>query len=174
MTDEERANQKNAAVVRQIKRVNIVLLFVLFALIAGPATVTWWISKQIPTVSTVDIANLKITDKSTLCPGEPLYYSYDLHALGSGVLVRDRTIWQMTPPKTVIYSDARRFILTDAIDQSLIEAWHIPPTYLNPATDGNDRLVPGEYALRLAISSPSQSAIVDIESVDFTIRADCP
>jgi hypothetical protein len=159
---------------REIRRVNIALLLVFAALLAGPAIATWWLSQQYPSVSTVDIDQLTIVENAELCPGDPLIYRYDFHALGAGVLVRDRTIWQVTPPKTVIFSDARRFILTDAINQSLTEAWHIPVSYLNPATDEVDHLAPGAYQLLYSISSPSKSSIVDIESTNFTIRADCP
>lgn len=174
MIDERQSSQKDAVLRRQIRRVNYVLLLILAALIIGPIGATWWLSHQYPSVSTVDIANLRVAGDAVLCPGDPLVYQYEFHALGSGALVRDRTIWQMTPPRTVVFSDAQRFILTDAIDQSLTEAWHIPVVYINPATDLPEPLPPGEYGLRLAISSPSKSTIVDIEAVDFEVRAGCP
>src|SRR5690606_21481281 len=99
--------------------------------------------------------------------------SYEFHATGAGILVRDWTLWKTTPPpRTLIYSTARRFILDGPIDQSLIETWHIPRTYFDYESDSQTPLPPGEYKRYLSISSPSRSTVVAIGSVSFTIK-DC-
>lgn len=159
---------------RQIKRLNVLLLVVFAAILAIPAIGSWWISRQIPTVNTVEIDNVRIESAAALCPGEPLVVSYDFHAKGAGILVRDWTLWRTDPPpRTLIYSTARRFILDGPIDQHLIETWHIPHTYLNYETEKREPIPPGGYRRYLAISSPSRSSVVAIIAVNFEIKGDC-
>ena len=159
------------------RRLNVtqwILVALLFTVIAVPVVVSWWIAKQTPFISTVSVDNVQAVSGTALCPGDVLLVSYDFHAKGAGVLVRDRTLWQLEPPpKTIIFSASRRFILTGPIDQHLTEAWHVPPTYRNPETDLFEPIPPGDYALLMAISSPSRSTVVAISSVSFSVRSDC-
>lgn len=164
--------QKDSDLRKQIRRVNMVLILVLAVLIIGPATVTWAVSRQYPSISTISIDNLRITGETALCPGEPLTWQYNFHAAGSGVLVRDKTLWSQVPPKTKIFSTREYFILEDAIDQDLVETWHVPVMFINPETDETEPLPPGQYKRVLAISSPSRSTVIAIASVEFEIR-DC-
>jgi hypothetical protein len=159
---------------RQIKRINIMLLIVLAALVLGPAFAGWWVARQLPVVSLVEIDNMQTVGNTALCPGEKLIITYDFHAKGAGVLVRDWTTWSMEPPRTMIYSEWRRFILDGPIDQHLTETWHIPLTYLDYETEQAVPLPPGQYRRYLAVSSPSRSTVVAITSVSFSIREDCP
>lgn len=130
-------------------------------------------TSMLPVVNTVSISDARITGETSLCPGDPLAYAYHFHATGSGVLIRDRVLWRVTPPpKTLIFSVSRRFILSDAVDQQLTEAWHLPETYLDPETDLDAPLPPGDYKLIFAISSPSRSTVVSIADVDFTVKAE--
>jgi hypothetical protein len=158
---------------RRLNFTQWILILLLIIVIAVPVVASWWIARQTPFISTVSVDNVQLVGESALCPGEPLLVSYDFHAKGAGVLVRDRTLWQTTPPKTIIFSASRRFILTGPIDQHLTEAWHVPPTYRNPETDIYEPIPPGDYALLMAISSPSRSTVVAISSVSFSIRSDC-
>lgn len=165
--------QKDSDLRKQIKRVNIILVAVLAVLIIGPAAVTWAISRQYPSISTITIENMQIVGESALCPGDTLTVTYDFRAAGSGVLVRDATTWQLEPPRTIIFSISRRFILGGPVEQHLTEAWHVPRTFLNPATDNEETLLPGAYRRYLAISSPSRSSVIAIASVEFIVREDC-
>lgn len=165
--------KKDSDLRRQIKRINIGLLVVLAILTIGPGAISWWIARQLPVVNTVSIDNVQVIGETELCPGEALKFSYDFHAKGAGVLVRDLTTWRKTPPKTIIFSASRRFILDGPIDQHLIEAWHVPVTYHNYETDKQEPIPPGEYRRYLAISSPSRSTVVAITSIEFSIRSDC-
>lgn len=173
MVDIQAVATKEADLRRQIRRINIVLLAVLAMLIIGPAILSWWVARQLPVVNAVEIENVQMLSSAELCPGEPLVYQYAFHAKGAGVLVRDRVLWRTNPPKTLVYSVSRRFILSDPIDQELTEAWHIPRWYVNPETDRREMLPPGNYRMIFAISSPSRSTVVDIDAVEFTIREDC-
>lgn len=155
---------------KQVKRTNIFLLLVAFALFAGPALLGWWAARQIPAVQTLTIENLHVIGETSLCPGQPLIVGYDFHAQGSGVLVRDWSTWLVTPPKTMIFSNSRRFILDGPVDQHLTETWHVPDTYLNYETELPEPLPPGQYRRHLAISSPSRSTVIAISSVDFEIK----
>lgn len=159
------------------KRLNVlqyVVIALLVVVIVVPFVWTWWLTSQLPVVSTVSIDNVQMHSPSELCPGEALVISYDFHAKGAGILIRDWTLWNIDPPKTVIFSTARRFILDGPIDQHLTETWHIPRTYLNHETETMEPLPPGSYKRYLAISSPSRSTVVAITSVEFTVKENCP
>ncbi len=159
---------------RRLNFTQRILIVLMVTVVVVPFLFTWWVSRQYPAVSTVQLNDLVILNDGPLCPGDVLRYTFDLNALGSGLLIRDRTLWQVAPmPKTVIFSDARRFILSEAIDQKLTEAWHVPLRYVNPATDELDTLPPGEYKFRLAVSSPSRSTVTDNQEASFSIRPNC-
>lgn len=172
MIDGERAS--NQELIRWVKRVNVGVLVLAAILLAVPALGVWWVNRQLPIINTISIDNVRVLGATDLCPGEPLVVAYDFHAQGAGVLVRDWTAWYITPPKTVIFSASRRFILDGPIDQSLVETWHIPQRYHNYETDMMEPLPPGAYRRYLAISSPTRSSVIAIASVGFTIRHDCP
>lgn len=162
----------NQEIIKWIKRVNIGILILALFLVGVPAVGSWWIARQLPAVSTVTIDNVTVVGATALCPGEPLIVEYDFHATGSGVLVRDSATWLVTPPKTMIYSTSRRFILDGPIDQHLRETWHVPASYLNYETEEIESLPSGSYRRHFAISSPSRSSVVAIASVEFTVK-DC-
>lgn len=170
---QERANRKDADFRAQLRRLNSVILAVLVAILVVPGLATWWISRQLPVVSTVSIDNMQLLSAPLVCPGDAVVVEYDFHAQGAGVLVRDWTAWFVEPPKTIIFSTSRRFILDGPIDQHLTETWHIPHTYLNPETEQDEPLPAGQYRRYLAISSPSRSTVIAIASVAFELRSDC-
>jgi hypothetical protein len=158
------------------KRLNIlqyVIVALLIAVVVVPIALGWWVSRQLPVVNAVEIENMQIAGEPSFCPGEPLVITYDFHAKGAGVLVRDFTLWNIEPPRTLIYSTSRRFILDGPIDQHLRETWHVPVHYLNYETEDTEPIPPGRYRRYMAISSPSRSSVIDIEHVDFEIK-DCP
>lgn len=172
--DLEEIARKEAALRRQIRWVNIVLLFVLAALVIGPLAVGYWVTKQYPYVSTIGMKNMTVLGESALCPGDLLTVAFDFHTEGSGVLVRDDTTRLLEPPKTIIFSDWHRFILEGPMDERIVDGWHVPATYLNPETDRIEPIPVGDYRRTLSISSPSRSTIVAIGGVDFSIKEDCP
>lgn len=154
-------------------RINYGLIVAGVILLAVPAIGTWWVSRQIPVVNTVEVENLRIIGETELCPGDQLILEYDFHAKGAGVLVRDFSLWLVTPPKTMIYSASRRFILDGPTDQHLRETWTIPETYFNYETELQEPIQPGAYRRYLAISSPSRSSVIAIASIEFLVPEDC-
>ena len=161
---------------RSEKRLNFtqyILFALLIVVISVPVIGGWWASRNLPIVSTIKIDGLAIVGESAVCPGEPLVWGYHFHAEGSGTLVRDRTLWEMTPPRTKIFSTREYFILDGPIEQDLIETWHVPHTYRNPETDAMEPLPPGHYKRILSISSPSRSTVTAIDSAEFEILGDC-
>lgn len=154
-------------------RINYGLIIAGIILIAVPAIGTWWVSRQIPVVNTVEVENLRIVGETELCPGDPLILEYDFHAKGAGVLVRDFSLWLITPPKTMIYSTSRRFILDGPTDQYLRETWTLPDTYFNYETEQMEPIEAGRYRRYMAISSPSRSSVIAIASVEFIVREGC-
>lgn len=163
-------NKRDENSARLQKTISIVTLIALVAM---------WIwanykTSQLPVVNTISVQDAHIVGNHVVCPGDVIHYAYLFHAEGTGVLVRDRVLWRVTPPpKTMVFSASRRFILAEAIDQKLTEAWHIPESYLNPETDLEEPLPAGDYRLIFAISSPSRSTVIAIESVDLIVRGDC-
>lgn len=159
------------------KRLNVlqwVVVALLVVVIVVPFAWTWWLTRQLPVVSTVTIDNVQLLGSSALCPGDAITYQYAFHAQGSGVLIRDRVLWRLDPPpKTMVFSVSRRFILSEPIEQELVESWHVPVRYLNPETDVEEPLPPGNYRLIFAISSPSRSTVVAIAAVEFNVKEDC-
>lgn len=158
------------------KRLNIVqwvIVILLITVILVPIILGWWLRQQYPSISTVTIDNVQLVSKGELCPGDALVFSYDFHAAGSGVLIRDATVRVVEPPRTIIFSTSRRIILDGPIDQTVIEAWHIPDTYLEPQTDTTMDILPGKYIRLFAVSSPSRSTVIAIGSVEFYVRPDC-
>lgn len=158
------------------KRLNLlhwVLIVLLIVVIVVPFAFSWWVSRQLPVVSTVSIDNVQMVGESILCPGDKLIFEYDFHARGAGVLVRDTTAYNIDPPKTLIFSTSRRFILDGPVDQHLREAWTIPSVYHNYETDEDEPLPPGHYRRYLSISSPSRSTVIAITSVEFVIPEGC-
>lgn len=174
MTDMTSPLNSNAEIIKWIRRANVGIVILAIVLVAVPALGSWWISRQLPIVDAVRIDNLKAESPTALCPGESLIISYDFHAKGEGVLVKDFTAWFVTPPKTMIFSMSRRFILDGPIDQHLVEAWTIPDSYFNYETERQEPLPAGKYRRYLAISSPSRSTVISIASMEFEIRSDCP
>lgn len=77
---------------RRINFVQAILVSLLLIVLAVPLAATWWINRQLPVVNTVSIDNVQLLSPSALCPGDALTFSYDFHAKGAGILVRDMTL----------------------------------------------------------------------------------
>lgn len=174
MIDTEAQQQEILNLKRLLLRINRGLIIAGVILLVIPLIASWWVARQLPVVSAVKIDNMKTVGNTALCPGEKLIITYDFHAKGAGVLVRDWTTWSMEPPRTMIYSEWRRFILDDPIDQHLRETWTIPGNYFNYENGALESMPPGPYRRYLAISSPSRSTTIDTAFVSFSIREDCP
>lgn len=175
MTETVSQSNGNADIIKWIRRVNIGIIVLAVVLLAVPAIGTWWVQRQLPVVNTVEVENMRMISPPELCAGDQLIIEYDFHAQGAGVLIRDFSLWLTTPPKTMIYSTSRRFILDGPTDQHLREAWTIPATFFNYETESNEPIPPGAYRRYMAISSPSRSTVIAIASVEFEIKpeTDC-
>jgi hypothetical protein len=158
---------------RRLNFTQWILITLLLVVIAVPIIVSWWIAKNTPIISTIGIDNVQVVGETDLCPGEKLIFSYNFHAQGAGVLVRDTTAYNIDPPKTLIFSTSRRFILDGPVDQHLTEAWTIPAIFHNYETDEDEPLPPGNYRRYLSISSPSRSTVIAIISVPFSVKEEC-
>lgn len=170
--DEAQA-KKDDALRRQIQLTNRFVLVVLVAMIVGPIVFSAWLARQYPSINTIAISNMQTTGSTDLCPGDPLIVAYDFKADGAGVLVRDATTWNVTPPKTLIFSASRRFILDGPVAEHVVETWHVPTSYRDPETDTDTPLPPGAYRRYVAIAAVRPAGVVAIDYVDFTILEDC-
>lgn len=130
-----------------------------------------------PRIRNMSISDARVVGESAICPGDLLRVSYHFHAEGSGLLEVDNSLWAVDPPpRTIIYSAARRFVLAETIDQDVIEAWRVPESYTDFATGTETRLAPGMYRRDLAISAPVRGGVVATASVHFRIaeEEECP
>lgn len=173
MIDPEAQARKDAELRRQIKRTNRFVLFILLAMIVGPVAFSAWFARQYPSINSIAISDMRTTGDTDLCPGDALTITYNFDAEGAGVLVRDATTWNVTPPKTLIFSTSRRFILDGPVAEHVIETWHVPTFYRDPETDTDAPLPPGAYRRYVAIAAARPAGVVAIAYVDFTIREDC-
>lgn len=165
--------EENINLKKLVKRFNVVIVIIILAPAILFGLVRYWIDQQVPAVSSVEIANLQMRSPALLCPGEPLIVSYTLHTKGLGVLVRDQTLRDISPPRTIVYSEFRRFIVDGDLDQELTETWLVPATYFNYSSGSVQSLLPGEYRYYLSISSPSRSTAIAIGFVQFRVRDKC-
>lgn len=170
--DEAQA-KKDAELRRQIMRTNRFVLVVLVAMIVGPVAFSAWFAWQYPSISSINISDMRAIGGTDLCPGDPLVIDYNFKAEGAGVLVRDATTWHVTPPKTLIFSTSRRFILDGPVAEHVKETWHVPTFYHDPETDSDAPLPPGAYRRYVAIAAARPAGVVAIDYVDFVIREDC-
>lgn len=117
----------------------------------------------------VDIYDVEMISMSELCPGDDLIFRYRFKTEGKGVLVKDFTLWRQSPPKTMVFSEARRFIVKE-VDQQLVETWPIPERYFSYETWSDEPLEPGNYLRYFAVTSSVQDVTFDIEEIPFTIK----
>lgn len=142
------------------------VLWIVIAFVVVPIAWNIW-------TNNVSLNVTEIVGSADLCPGDQLVFKYHLHTRGDGVFIRDLTTWKISPPKTVIFSEPRRFIINGQIDQDLYEAWEVPEVYFNYENWREEPLPPGLYLRQLAVTSSTNSIAEDMVSVPFTIREDC-
>lgn len=149
----------------------LVVLFLV--IIGGPILLGWWIGTQVNEVGGVSIENARVVGDSAVCPGDRLMIAFDFHAQGAGLLDVDSTLWATEqPPRTLIYSTSRRFVLSESINQQITEAWYVPTSYTDFATGDVTPLPPGTYRRAMAISSPTRSTVLATATIEFEV-ADC-
>ena len=151
------------------------LIVAIFLIIVG--TWIWGVvyTYQQPRIRNMQISNARVEGASAICPGDRLTVAYNFHAEGSGLLEVDSSLWSISPPpRTIIYSASRRFVMAETIDQQILEAWAVPQSYTDFATGDQTPLAPGSYRRDLAISAPRTGSEIATASFQFEIREDCP
>jgi hypothetical protein len=140
-------------------------------------SVAWWWFAVTPSpvaAPLMEFSDARTVTTTPLCPGDTLPYSIVLHVSEPGVYAVDVSVWRMTPPATVIFSEARRFVISRATDYTLPREWSIPLTHPDPTTNGQVTWQPGRYERRHAISTVSRAAKPSIVVIPFTIAERCP
>lgn len=159
---------------RRARFIQVALVLILLIIVGTWVWGIVWSIRQ-PAISSVEISNMQVVGQKALCPGDILQIEYDFHADGAGLLDFDATAWRIAkPPKTIVFSDSRRFVLADTIDQREVEAWEVPETFVDPATAQDTPLLPGEYVRHIAISSPNRGSVFALGSVAFVVKDSCP
>jgi hypothetical protein len=120
-----------------------------------------------------EYTDVEIHSPTALCPGEALNYDLTLHYDGQGVFVIDISVWRVTPPATVVYSESRRVVMTGPQEMLLPQRWVVPDRVFNPKTGLTEPFTPGLYERRHAVTTASRATAPAIIAVPFTVRGDC-
>lgn len=153
------------------QRISLVMLTALFSL-------AWFyltIIPERPARALMEYGAIEVLSDTALCPGDTLTYRPTLHVNGPGVFTIDTTIFRLTPPATIVFSEAPlRAIFAAPIVFVSTRRLPIPPTWRDPDTGEMHAWEPGQYELRRSISTVSRSTEPSIEVIRFEIRSDCP
>lgn len=167
------ARAENREFRRQVTRINVLLLLVLAALVVGPLLFSWFIAPLYPSIQAVTLTNLRSEGPTDLCPGDVLHTTYTFAARGTGILYRDATIFRVTPPATIVFSQPLRFIVRGAHTREVHDAWTVPTTFIDELTNQPSPLLPGVYKRFYAISSAGADGRFVAGEVTFTVSDQC-
>lgn len=109
----------------------------------------------------------------TVCPGERVNIDYTVHIRASGVFSMDRSLWRVSPPMTLIFSQTETGVYPAKIDFMSRREWLVPKTYTNPIDERPAAMPPGEYEFRWAMSTTSRSTEPSILVVPFRVKENC-
>lgn len=149
------------------------LVALLVVVIAVPIVGALWLSQVQSEVSSVNIDSIRVVGHGDLCPGERLFWSYDLIAAGSGLLEIDGTTYKAQPPSTVVFSNPNRMVMSDGILERVVDFWEVPLTHIDQETGESVPFPTGEFRRLIAVSSPTRSSVFATDRISFTVRSDC-
>lgn len=158
---------------RRINYTQSLLAALLLVVIAVPFAFSWWYSETSDAIRDVSLTEMSIVSNTALCPGEILTTRHRFAAKGTGILIADATTWRITPPMTIVLSEARRFIVEGDSSRIVYRSYVIPATYTDERTLQQVPLEPGRYKRIISVSSESSGGIFSAQSVEFTVRGDC-
>ena len=110
---------------------------------------------------------------TNLCSGDKLQYQVGLEVYAPGVFVYDVSIWRITPPMTVIFSDPQRVVFTQPQTYVVTREWTVPSTYVDPGSLERVEWLPGEYEMRFGLSTSTRSTLPSTTVLPFTIQENC-
>lgn len=158
---------------KRSNKIQTVLIIMLAIVVVVPILVWWWISRENSILNEVVISDTHIVGQTDLCPGDSLKTAFRVRADGEGVIVIDRTIYKVTPPMTVIFSDSKRAILANDLTRDIVDVYVIPETYVDEFTGETMPFSEGTYKRLIALSSPRIAPVFTLGEATFKIRADC-
>jgi hypothetical protein len=164
------ATEKSILLIQRTQRWIMILAILLVVI---PVLSGWVFNRFIVQVDSVTIENTHVIGDSVICPGEILFYEYEIEALGAGDLMKNHTIWQIDPPLTLIFSTPRYFILPEAVHQYVRDSWPVPSGFYSYREGKVIPLGPGTFKLLFSVSSPTRSTIHDQGEVMFSIPENC-
>lgn len=159
----------DARIERRINYTQTILAALLVVVIAVPFVFSWWYERNAEVVHKATLSDIAIVGESAVCPGDLLTTRHLFTVSGSGILVADATTWRITPPMTVVFSEARRFIVEDDFSRIVYRSYEIPATIIDERTNQPVPIPPGRYKRILAVSSPSRSSVFSKQSAEFTV-----
>lgn len=152
------------------QRISLVTLAVIFSL-------AWFyltIIPERPARALMEYGAIEVLSDTALCPGDTLVYRPTLHVNGPGVFTIDTTVFRVTPPATLVFSEAPlRAIFAGPTVFESTRRLPIPAGWRDPDTGELHAWEPGQYELRRAISTTSRSTEPSVISIPFSIRLDC-
>lgn len=152
------------------------MILVVFVLGVLSNLLLWWVASgpERPGHALMQFARAEAVGPTALCPGDTLRYDLALHVAGPGVFDLDVSVWRVTPPSTVLFSQTRRMVFDGPAEYTLGREWVIPEVYSSPVDGSPERWAAGQYTRRHAIVTVSRSTEPSIVSIPFSIRQDCP
>lgn len=127
-----------------------------------------------PKINELVISNVQTIGPTALCPGDGLLFEFDYSVQGEGKLDFDTTAWFVDPPKRIVFTKTEPFLMSGNVQERVRYLWIVPFQYVDLATQQPSPLPAGAYNLNFGLTSPSRSAVSEVEIVSFSIRADCP
>lgn len=139
-------------------------------------SVAWWWFAVTPVPlrpPVMEFAADRHAENIAVCPGDTIPYAIDLVVTQPGVFAIDISVWRITPPAVVLFSEVRRVVFSEPTSYTVKRQWVVPPTYVDPITSVPATWGPGQYERRHAITVMGRDAEPSFAVIPFTIRSDC-
>lgn len=143
------------------------------ALIANGALFWTLAGPERPGQALMELALVDGWTPPTVCPGERVVFDYVVHIRGAGVFTLDRTLWRVSPPMTLVFSQSQQGVYPAPIDFAARREWMVPMTYTNPVNEQPAKLTAGAYEWRWAMSTVSRSTLPSILTLPFRVKEGC-
>lgn len=123
--------------------------------------------------SILNVSPITINGPTSLCPGESLDFSFFMDILQEGTFDIDESVWKISPPETVVFSDSDRFGAAKPIIYIVKREWTIPDVYIDPVTGTNTQWEPGRYERQIFVTAIGRNIKSSIQVVPFEIKGGC-
>lgn len=129
--------------------------------------------REVPGEAAIVYTAVDVVGDAALCPGETLTYTLEFVYNQPGVFDVDVTVFRVTPPQTILFSETRRVVIAEPEALTVAYAWVIPAEYEDIRTQAMVALAPGQYERRHSVTTISRSTEPAIVTIPFEIGEGC-